>query len=137
MWTGSYFFFTDFIKRRIPRRFGIAIRPLKISDKVHTQPAEITAPEAAAAAYKTVKKGDLLLPNTYLKAVSPQKYQPITVHKAKIPISAAVNGTARQPMAFPIASAGEKFSEPHNKVTAVSVQHTIVSKNTSNIAHIP
>ena len=54
-----------------------------------------------------------------------------------IPSSAVMKTSEKSPKNVDMASAGEKLSEPHNTVTAVSVQHTIVSKNTSNILHNP
>ena len=55
----------------------------------------------------------------------------------KIPSSAVMNVSENSPKTAEIAAAGEKFSEPHRTVRAVSVQQIMVSKNTSNILHNP
>ena len=68
--------------------FAKAIKPLKISDKVHNFSLLNTVPEAAAAEKITQNTVDFS-PKIYLKAVFPQYDQPITVQKANTDIITA------------------------------------------------
>lgn len=70
------------------KTFTKAIKPLKISDKVHIFSLLNTAPEAAAA--EKIKKNNIdLFPKMYWKALKPQYDHPITVQNANIDISTA------------------------------------------------
>ena len=74
------------MRRISPRRFGIAISPLKISERAKTESRVKIAPKAEKAAKSSVKIIIFFPLKRHLKAVSPQKYQPITVQKAKTAI---------------------------------------------------
>ena len=70
----AYFYsrLTCFLRRRSARRFGKAINPLKMSDKVHMLSVLKIAPREAIKEKTNAKVIVFLLLKRYLKAVSPQ-----------------------------------------------------------------
>ena len=109
--------------------------PLKISDKVHIVSALITAPTDAVKANTNAYFFAELSGERCLKAVSPQKYQPITVQNANIVIINARNISVLAPSNVKNALLTVRSDEQQSIVNAVSVQQIIVSMNTSIIAH--
>lgn len=115
------------------------IAPLKISERAHTASTDINAPSAEHKENIMLNKPFFLFPVRYVNAVSPQKYQPIIVQKANMPIDTVRNNDVLSPSMCEIASDMDMQppSEAVSRVNAVRVQQTIVSKNTSNTLHMP
>ena len=127
-------------------KFGIAIRPLKVSAIFHTSPRSIVAPIIATREYTIIKGLMTFAEKINSMQRAPYNPHPIIVENAKQHMETAVNIDTQFPyvdvnpriVSSAPAASPYAIGTPLQRITsAVSVQMTMVSVNTSNTPKKP
>ena len=88
-----------------PMRFGIAIRPLKVSERSHARVRSMVAPMIMNPTNTILKRRVDLVPKRYSKPLLPYWLQPRTVENAKNRMAIAINPAPARPYTVEKASA--------------------------------